>query len=221
VTKPNYKKLQSTIAKGDGRSIESRWAYGRAILDDPKKISSSGKSLRHGALEALIADAKSVGSVISEREIQRRLQCARAYKSINQIRRLPSDLGTWDALCEAGFPAVEIDEEDPIDQIGDLNAEPDWEQPLLIPGLKHELKLNKQVIPISTAVVADGEAYEQMCVEMHEGFGKTVDQVKESMRIARLGADGDRGMLLTEAYERGLEILSGDEPEAEQDEESP
>jgi hypothetical protein len=215
MSKPSYKKLQAAIAKGDGRSIEHRWAYGRAILDDPKKISSSGKSLRHGALEALIADAKSVGSVLSEREIQRRLQCARAYKTINQIRRLPSDLGTWDALCEAGFPAVEIDEEDPITQIGDINGEMDWEQPVLIPGLKHELKLNKQSIPLSTAVVADGEAYEQMCIEMHEGFGKTVDQVKESMRIARLGAQGDRGMLLTEAYERGLELLDDKAPEEE------
>jgi hypothetical protein len=212
MSKPSYKKLQAAIAKGDGRNIESRWAYGMAVLGDRRKMSSTGDQLRAGAIEALIADAKAIGSKLTETEIRRRLRCARAYRSLDAIRSAATVYPTWWDLVEAGFPLVDVDEEDLLTALADAQAEPDWEQPVLIPGLKHELKINKQKIPLAEALVADGDAYEQMCIEMHEGFGKTVDQVKEAMRIARLGAKGDRGMRLVEAYERGLAEHSHDEP---------
>lgn len=206
--KPNYKSLQKAITRDDKRGVEARWEYGRAILTDPKKMAASGKSLRHGAMEALIADAKAVCAKLTEREIQYRIQCARTYKSINEIRTAMVGFETWSDLRDAGFPAVVIDEELSIDEaLADiLPAETDWEQLALIPGLKPVLKVNGKKIAQADALVADGEAYEQMVIEMSESVSKTAIHVQEIMRIARLGADGDRGMRLVEAYQRGLEV---------------
>src|SRR5512138_2534942 len=119
MSKPSFKALQRAIARGDGRSIEDRWAYGRALLDDPRKWAASGEQLRAGVIESLIADAKAVGSKLTETEIRRRLRCARAYPSVNAIRSVATEYATWWDLVQAGFPAVEVDDQaDAIEEVG-------------------------------------------------------------------------------------------------------
>jgi hypothetical protein len=107
--RPNYRSLQRAIARDDKRGIEARWLYGRALIGDSRKMSASGKSLRHGAIEALIADAQAVGSVLSRREIQYRVQCARAYPTVAQMRTAACAFEDWTAFREAGFPPADVD----------------------------------------------------------------------------------------------------------------
>jgi hypothetical protein len=84
-----------------------RWRFGRRLLMDDKATTPNG-NLRHGVLARLIAEATASGYKLSEREIQRRLQCARTYLTEAQIRQLLADFGTWGDLHRANFPGVEM-----------------------------------------------------------------------------------------------------------------
>lgn len=204
MSKPNYKKLQRSIAKGDGQTIEGRWVYGRTILTDPAKISDTGKSLRHGAMEALIADAKAVGSELTEREVQRRLQCARTYKTINQIRHAVSDFGTWHDLVQAGFPEVAIDE-DLVEPEGlEVAAADAWEQLTLLPGFKEIVKVHGREMPITEMTVPESIAYRDKYRSMHEGFGKTLDLIERTVDAIIDGWDGDPETKAVDAYQRAI-----------------
>lgn len=210
-----YIRLERKIASGGADDVIRRWLYGREVL----KLKAGRRKLPDGVIDELVREAERAGLKVSRREIQYRVRCAEVYASKEQLRKIVCTIGGWSEIIAAGFPPITADEPDLIDEIADIAAQPDWTQPLLIPGLKHELKINKRAIPIEDAKVADGEAYEQMVIEMHEGFGKTVAQVSETMHIARLGAKGDHEMKLVEAYERGLAELKGDE--ADEDAEPP
>lgn len=113
------RRLSRKIAASESADIEERWKHGLAILADPNLMSDSGESLRHGALETLIAEAGVTSdgrSRLSEREIQRRIQCARTYCCPSQIRHAVADFPTWRALAEARFPRYDPDPgEEPAD----------------------------------------------------------------------------------------------------------
>ncbi|MFR0358646.1 hypothetical protein [Streptomyces sediminimaris] len=113
------RRLNQKIARSESASIEDRWRWGHAILRDPHLMTGSGKSLRHGAAENLIASAGETPGgkpLLSEGEIQRRLRCARAYPYASQIRHAVTDFGTWRELVQAGFPPYEPElGEDPAD----------------------------------------------------------------------------------------------------------
>jgi hypothetical protein len=211
MSKPTSKSLQRAIARDDKRSIEHRWAYGRAVLNDPRRMTASGKSLRHGAVEALIAEAKAIGTKLTEREIQYRLQCARAYKTINEIRTVAFGFESWSELREAGFPPIEVDEPaesesdvepDDLDAIGE--DDPYTVEPLFeIPGFKPVLKINGRKTDLADATVADAIAYRDMCREMHGNFGRTVAQVEASVSAMIAGSGGDLDANAVEAWKRG------------------
>lgn len=102
-----YLRYEKRIAASDTGGILERWAMARALLADSKKTTSAG-NLKHGALERILADAKAAGLPITEREIQYRLKCARAYASEAEIRTACSDFKTWTDLRAAGFPTVQV-----------------------------------------------------------------------------------------------------------------
>lgn len=108
-----YLKAEGHISAADSGGILERWRYGRRLLCDDTAMAKSGKSLKHGVLERLIAHAKAKGYRLSEREIQRRLACGRAYPTEAQIRQMLADFDTWDDLHSAGFPAVERSPDEP------------------------------------------------------------------------------------------------------------
>ena len=113
-----YVRAETTIVNADGGGIRQRWLYGLRLLRDPQAMSQNGNggdavSLRHGVTEQLIAAAEKHGLKLGDREIRRRLQCARAYPTESQIGHAVTDFGTWHDLVAAGFPAYEPEPEEP------------------------------------------------------------------------------------------------------------
>lgn len=154
---PSYRRLQRAIARDDKHSVFSRWEYGRALLADPRRMSPTGKSLRHGVIESLIADATKTGSKLTEQEIQRRLRCARAYSTEAQIRHAMTDFETWFDLVQAGFPARQGTEE---------TADPESELDRIEAGDRAQLELDlfpdmlpRTNLPLIYARMRDVEAY--------------------------------------------------------------
>lgn len=196
MSRSTYKSLQKAIARDDKHSIESRWEYGRAVLADPKKMAPSGKSLRHGATEALIADAKAVGSHLTDREIQRRIQCARAYKSINEIRHAVSDFDTWHDLVDAGFPLVHVDEPEPVGDIPEQteSERDEFEQLGLFPAMVKN-------VSIETASVATIVAYTDDMTRMTQSYATT--DAKRRAHVAEIVAicDGDLSIRYVDALD--------------------
>lgn len=204
MSKPSYKALQRAILRGDGRSIEDRWAYGRAVIEDPKKWASTGEQLRAGAIEALTADSAKVGPKLTETEIRRRIRCARAYPSINAIRSAATEYATWWDLVQAGFPAVEIaeDQADAIEEVGlATHQDPLFE----IPGFKSVLKIRGSKRDLADLSVREAVEYRDMCRVMHESFGRTVAQVEATVEAMLAGAGGDLDANALEAYRRASE----------------
>jgi hypothetical protein len=118
-----YLRLEKNIAASDTGGILERWRYGRRLLSDGKATTPAG-NLRHGVLAALIADAKADGYKLSEREIQYRIQCAKAYPSEGQIRNAVADFRVWRDLAAAGFPPVEVT--DPGEPYDPRDADEKW-----------------------------------------------------------------------------------------------
>lgn len=102
-----YLRLEKYIAASDTGGIIERWRYGCRLLADPKMVTPAG-NLKHGVLAKLIGEAQAAGYPLGEREIQRRLQCARRYRSEAEIRLAADGFGNWSDLHGAGFPAVQI-----------------------------------------------------------------------------------------------------------------
>ena len=102
-----YLRLERAIAASDRGAILERWRFGTRILNDPQMVTPKGH-LRHGKLSQLIDDAKADGITLTEQEIQRRLQCARAYQTEAEIRESAHGFKNWDDLARAAFPPVQV-----------------------------------------------------------------------------------------------------------------
>lgn len=109
-----YVRQERAIASADSGGIWERWIWGLRLLRDSSAMTESGKSLQHGVTDQLVAAATAGGLRLSAREIQRRLQCARAYPTEAQIRRAVADFGTWRELSDANFPPFEAPEGEPV-----------------------------------------------------------------------------------------------------------
>lgn len=110
-----YLRLEKYILASDTGAILERWKYGRRLLEDETATTPNG-NLRHGVLAKLTGQATARGYKLPEREIQRRLQCARTYPAEAQIRRAIDRFGVWSALYDAAFPPVEAPEDaEPFD----------------------------------------------------------------------------------------------------------
>jgi len=190
-----YKKLSRAIARDDKNSIETRWAFGRKILDDPAKMSASKKSLRNGATEALIADASSVGAKLSAREIQYRLQCARAYATLAQLRRSSAEFADWSALVEAGFPLVGVDEtpspDDVLDDIED-SAPEKFEQLGLFPDMVKN-------VPLERTSLRSLVAYAEEMRRMTESYARRDHERQIHLNELCAAALGDLDVLYPDA----------------------
>jgi hypothetical protein len=101
-----YTSREAQIRTSDSGGIRQRWLWGLRLLADEEKIAPAG-GLRHGVTDALIQAAAKRGYKLSDREIQRRVQCARTYKTEAQIRQALADFESWNELHLANFPAYE------------------------------------------------------------------------------------------------------------------
>jgi hypothetical protein len=102
-----YLRMEKYIAASDTGGILERWRCGRRLLEDGDATTPAG-NLKHGVLERLLTHARTAGYPITDREIQYRLRCARAYASEAEIRTACSDFKTWSDLRAASFPAVQV-----------------------------------------------------------------------------------------------------------------
>lgn len=109
-----YVRQERSIVAADSGGIRERWLWGLRILRDPEAMAPSGKSLRHGVAEELIAAAERFGLTLSVREIQYRIQAARTYKTEAEMRTASSDFKTWFDLRQAGFPSYEAPDGEPV-----------------------------------------------------------------------------------------------------------
>ena len=102
-----YLRLEKHITASDAGGIIERWRFGSRLLADDRMTTPAG-NLRHGVLARLIAEAKADGYILTEQEIQRRLRCARAYRSEAEILESAHGFRNWDELARAGFPPVQV-----------------------------------------------------------------------------------------------------------------
>lgn len=101
-----YTRGERAIRVADGNTIRERWLWGLRLLRDPQAMTPNG-NLRHGVIERLVQASRAHEIVLGEREIQRRLTCARTYPTEDQIRLVQTDFGTWSDLYNANFPPRE------------------------------------------------------------------------------------------------------------------
>lgn len=98
-----YLDLEKLIMKADTGTVLQRWRYGRRLLMDGTATLPTGR-LRIGVTAGLIDVASRAGYKLSEREVQRRLQCASAYQTESEIQAILAEFDTWAALRDANFP---------------------------------------------------------------------------------------------------------------------
>lgn len=199
-----YVRLERKIATGERGDVLVRWRYGRQLVDDR----AGRNQLPHGMRAGLIKAAQRVGIKLSDAEISYRMQCAETYSTEAQLVTAVTSFGSWSALRDAGFPPVEPDGSDPehIEAEGLDGAPDEWEQLQFdIPGLKETITVRGRKVPVKRgedgATVADVAAYLAMCEQMHDNFGKTVDQISESLATMREGSGGDDDANAVEAWE--------------------
>lgn len=210
---PPYLSLERKIAADERGGVMHRWEYGHELL--PMK--NGRRQLPHGLLTELIVAATRAGFRLSEREIRRRIQCASAYATKAEVGQALADFGSWSALAEAGFPAVEVDEEDQIDSIEAAEAAgihlgpPDdiTQLELDLPGLPATIKVNDRKVPIDQASLAEVKGHRETFRQIHENFGKTLQQMDHTIALMEAGATalglGDSANAL-QAYRRALAI---------------
>lgn len=101
-----YVTAERRIKTDDTNGILHRRDYGLRVLADPSAVTKDG-NLKNGVMEQLQAAGSKAGAKIGKREIQRRIQCAKAYPTDEQLRHAMSQYGSWFALAKAGFPDMD------------------------------------------------------------------------------------------------------------------
>jgi len=198
-----YVAQEKRIASADTNGIRERWLWGLRILRDPDCMADSGLSLRHGVTMLLIVKAAVAGIKLGEQEIQRRIRCARTYKTEAQIREVLTDFRTWDDLARAGFPAYETDEDEPpadhrteVERVRDHKAaeeEAYGSQPV-IDGMEMFAKLDP-----ATATVKDAFDECDKSEDMTANFAN-YDRKRRSFANRLLAAaGGDESMTIADA----------------------
>ena len=108
-----YMQQEKHIAAADSGGIRERWLWGLRLLADAEKVTPAG-GLRNGVIETLTTAAEKRGlKTLSRREIQWRLQLAKAYPTDAQLRTACAQFESWSALREAGFPPFEAPPDEP------------------------------------------------------------------------------------------------------------
>lgn len=197
-----YVRLEHAISAADSGGIRQRWLWGLRLLNDVEAMSSP-KSLKHGAAEQLVAAARAGGEKLSVREIQLRLQCARAYPTDSQICRSTADFDTWTALVAAGFPAYEAPAgEAPADYR--TQAERDHDRARALTALLGEqgaLFPLRDFEPVTTTL-KDLASYIEEQEALTERFAKHGRKRRAYFMELLAAADGDLSVTWQDAHDR-------------------
>lgn len=109
-----YVRIERQITAAARNDIRERWLWGLRLLRDPDAFAPGSSQLKPGRAEELVKAAKAAGYPLTQREIQFRLQCARAYPTETQITNAGSQFEDWSALRSAGFPPFAAPDGEPV-----------------------------------------------------------------------------------------------------------
>lgn len=199
-----YLGLETKIAADERGGILDRGRYGDELL----KKRAGRQRLPKGLLTDLVVEALRAGLTISEQEIQRRMRFAEIYPTDAHRRHAVRLMGSWHAIVNAGFPPVELDEPDPVvgemEEVGLSTAA--VQEPLFdIPGFKPVLNINGKKRDLAEITIREAVDYRDMCIHMHDNFGRTVAQVSATVEAMLTGAAGDLDANALEAYRRATD----------------
>jgi hypothetical protein len=204
-----YVRQLKAIEAAEASGIRERWFLGLRFLRDPEVMTASGKSLRHGVAERLIAAAgvNAKGKKrLSEQEIQRCLRCARAYPTESQIRRAATDFDTWWDLVDAGFPPYEAPEgEPPADHRTEAERRTDLGRTLAALGEMGSDQL--ALFPLdryepNESTLKDLATYAEEMAELTARFRKRDDERRSYLDALIEAAGGDLSVTWQDAHER-------------------
>lgn len=108
-----YIRIERAISAASKSDIRERWIWGLRLLRDADAFAPGSTQLKPGRADELVRASKAAGYKLTVREIQFRLQCARAYPTESQITNAGSQFEDWSSLRAAGFPPFEAPEGEP------------------------------------------------------------------------------------------------------------
>lgn len=121
-----YLRQEKAIAAADAGGIRERWMWGLRLLRDPDAFAPGSSQLKPGRADELARSATAAGRKLSEREIRRRLQCARAYPTESEFGQALAEFSSWFDLADANFPRFDAEEgELPADHRTDAERQRD------------------------------------------------------------------------------------------------
>jgi hypothetical protein len=130
-----YIRIERAISAAAKNDIRDRWLWGLRILNDPHAFAPGSSQLKPGRADEFVRATKAAGFPLTVREIQYRLQCARAYPYESQIAHASSQFEDWTELRSAGFPAFEPEEgERPADWRNEAERRTDLARALAAAG---------------------------------------------------------------------------------------
>ena len=112
-----YLREEKYITSQDAGGIRRRVEYGWRV-DADRAVTHPNGRLKHGVLDTLVGNATAAGYSLSRSEVKYRMQAARVYNTEAKLARILGQFDNWWELIQAGFPPVEVADDDgePIDR---------------------------------------------------------------------------------------------------------
>lgn len=200
-----YIRIERAISAGTRNDIRDRWQWGLRLLRDPDAFSTGSTQLKPGRADELVRAAKAAGFKLTVREIQYRLQCARAYPTESQIANAGAEFEDWSSLRAAGFPPFDAEPgEPPADHRTDAERQRDHARALTdLLGEQGTLFPVEDFEPNETPL-KDLKAYAEEMAELTERFRRRDAERQEYLEKLIAAAEGDLSVTWQEAHERAF-----------------
>jgi hypothetical protein len=198
-----YIRQEKAISAADSGSIRERWLWGLRLLRDPEAFAPGSSQLKPGRADELVKAATASGLKLSEREIRRRLQCARTYPTEAEFGHAVAEFGTWSDLADANFPRFEVvPDELPADHRTQAERDHDRARALVdLIGEQGSLFPLRDFEPVTTTL-KELVAYAEQQEELTARFVEHGRKRREYLNSLIEAADGDLGATWQEAHDR-------------------
>lgn len=204
-----YVNQERAIAAADSGGMRERWLWGLRLLNDPEAFAPGSTQLKPGRGEELIAAAARRGLKLTDREIRRRLQCARAYATEAEFGQALTEFPSWFDLLNAGFPARPMPDGEPVDYRTPEEIRHDRARQLAdITSPQGTLFPLSQFEPV-TATLKELQEYATQSEELTARFAAHDSKRRTYLNDLIWAAGGDLSMTWQAAHE----LLADDEPD--------